>query len=69
MEPPTLLALDLELRTEDERLVHGWRAEQLEACGLPAPLARRYADVVDWHDLAVLVERGCPPELALRILR
>jgi DNA-binding NarL/FixJ family response regulator len=33
----------------------------IEAC--PA------ADHVDWHQVAKLVQRGCPPQLALRIVR
>jgi len=28
-----------------------------------------YADLVDWHALAELVERGCSPGLALEIVR
>jgi hypothetical protein len=25
--------------------------------------------IVDWHALAGLIDRGCPPELALEIVR
>jgi hypothetical protein len=49
--------------------VRAWRAEQLRRLGLPQRLADTFADVVDWHALAGLVERGCPPELALEIVR
>jgi hypothetical protein len=49
--------------------VRAWRAEQLWRLGLPQRLADTFADVVDWHALAGLVERGCPPELALEIVR
>jgi hypothetical protein len=28
-------------------------------------LAEHFADAVDWHDLAALVDRGCPIGLAL----
>jgi hypothetical protein len=28
-----------------------------------------FADLVDWHAIAELVERGCPPRLALEIAR
>jgi hypothetical protein len=28
-----------------------------------------YADHIDWHQVARLVRRGCPPRLALRIVR
>jgi hypothetical protein len=50
--------------------VTAWRREQLVAGGFPFPLAvalsrdTRY----DLHDLLRLVERGCPPRLAARIL-
>jgi hypothetical protein len=27
------------------------------------------ADHVNWHQVAKLVQRGCPPRLALRIVR
>jgi len=39
------------------------------ADSLPRSLAERFADLVDWHALAELVERGCPAELALEIVR
>jgi hypothetical protein len=55
-------------RNED-LLVREWRALQLERLGLSRLLASRFAHVVDWHQVAELVERGCPPELALRIVR
>ncbi len=35
------------------------------ACGL----AEAYADHLDWHQIAELLQRGCPPRLALRIVR
>lgn len=56
-------------REVEERLVHAWRAEQLQSLGLPHRLAERFADRIDWHAVAVLVERGCPAELALEIVR
>jgi len=31
-------------------------------------LAEAYADRLDWHQVARLVQHGCPPELALRIV-
>jgi hypothetical protein len=46
-----------------------WRAEQLHRLGLSWLLARVFAAVVDWHEFANLVERGCSPELALEIVR
>jgi hypothetical protein len=53
----------------DESPVHNWRVSQLERLGLSGPLAEIYADRIDWHQVARLVERGCPPWLALRIVR
>jgi hypothetical protein len=37
--------------------------------GIPGPLAEIYADRIDWHQVARLVQHGCPPRLALRIVR
>ena len=51
----------------DERSVHNWRVFQLMRLGVSEPLAEIYADRIDWHQIARLVRRGCPPQLALRI--
>lgn len=50
--------------------VAGWRREQLARAGFPLPLARRLGRqrTTDLHALIELVERGCPPQLAVRIL-
>jgi hypothetical protein len=53
----------------DDQPVHNWRAAQLKRLGIPEPLAEAYADHLDWHQIAHLVNRGCPPQLALRIIR
>jgi hypothetical protein len=47
-----------------------WRREQLVDSGFPLPLAAGVANDTryDLHALIVLVERGCRPELAVRIL-
>jgi hypothetical protein len=47
-----------------------WRREQLVRSGFPLPLAARVArdSRFDLHALIELVERGCPVELAVRIL-
>jgi hypothetical protein len=47
-----------------------WRRRQLVEAGFPGALARRVADEpsYDLHALIELVERGCPPALAVRIL-
>ncbi len=59
---------DIELPNDEELLVHEWRVEQLQSLGLKATLAEKFAALVDWHDIAALVERGCPPELAVEIV-
>ena len=57
------------LHPPDEDLV-GWRRDRLEAAGF----AREPADAmardrtIDLHALLELVDRGCPPRLAVRIL-
>ena len=50
--------------------VAAWRREQLAASGFPLPLAAAVASDpgFDIHALIELVERGCPPDLAARIL-
>jgi hypothetical protein len=50
--------------------VERWRREQLVHTGFAPPLAVRLATDrrYDLHALIELVERGCPPELAVRIL-
>jgi hypothetical protein len=59
----------LEYETELERIEH-WRAEALERAGYDpssaAMLAMRHE--VDLHSAIELLERGCTPDLALRIL-
>jgi hypothetical protein len=47
-----------------------WRRERLVQAGAPPPLATRLAhdEHYDLHALIELLERGCPPELAARIL-
>ena len=53
----------------DDLLVHTWRVARLTWLGIPRSLAEAYADHLDWHQVARLVQRGCPPRLALRIVR
>jgi hypothetical protein len=70
MEP--ILISDAEFAddtTDEELVVHAWCAEQLGRLGLPRVLAETFAGLVDWHEIAGLVARGCPPELALEIVR
>ncbi len=63
------------MRTEtpqDRRASHVviWRREQLAQWGFPPPLAAGLAEDprYDLHALIELAERGCAPELAVRIL-
>jgi hypothetical protein len=50
--------------------VRDWRRHVLAQAGFAPPLAAQLAAAseVDLHDLLRLVDRGCPPELAARIL-
>jgi hypothetical protein len=63
----------MQTRTTSERgaeEVVRWRRERLVESGFPLPLAARLAKNAgyDLHALIELVERDCPPELAVRIL-
>ena len=55
--------------TETER-IQSWRAEELERAGYEPRAASRIAarQDVDLHTATELLERGCSPELALKIL-
>ena len=50
--------------------VTSWRRDRLVEAGFSLPLASRLAGDprYDLHALIELVEQGCPPQLALRIL-
>jgi hypothetical protein len=50
--------------------VTSWRRDRLVEAGFALPLASRLARDrrYDLHALIELVEYGCPPEIALRIL-
>ena len=58
------------LERSDEREVVAWRRRQLVEAGFEQPLAAALAGDcrMDLHAILELVERGCPPELAARIL-
>jgi hypothetical protein len=63
----------METRVEhelDAQEVVSWRRDQLVHAGVTMRLAARLArdPRYDLHALIGLVERGCPPELAARIL-
>ena len=66
MEEPT----EIEIEKESEEIrVYTWRVEQLGKLGLSTLIADAVANLVDWHEVARLVQKGCPPELALEIAR
>jgi len=73
MERESLIAQVLEAaqdpQTEEEHLVLEWRVEQLELLGVSRIKAGLFAGLVDWHEIAELVGRGCAPDLALEIVR
>lgn len=48
--------------------VHAWRVSRLTRLGLARPVAEVIADQVDWHEVARLVQRGCPAPLAVAIV-
>lgn len=62
-------AVDEILESELER-VERWRAETLERAGYAPEHAGELAarQDVDLHDAIELLERGCPPDVAVRIL-
>lgn len=66
---PTLMLADDPVEESEDQLIRNWRTEQLLRLGLPRVLAESFAERVDWHAVAALVERGCAPELALEIVR
>ena len=66
MEPPIS---GNDVISRDDVLVHNWRVSRLTRLGIPGPVAEIYADRIDWHQVARLVQQGCPPRLALRIVR
>jgi hypothetical protein len=63
-------AVDEYIETELER-VERWRAEALMRAGLDERSAIELAarQDVDLHRAIEMLEHGCPPDLALRILR
>ena len=69
MEPTFWAADAVDGEQGEHVIVHAWRAEQLLRLGLPRQVAEAFADFVDWREVARLVDRGCPVELALEIVR
>jgi hypothetical protein len=63
-------ATELQIVETEAEKVERWRAEALEKVGYDLVSALQLAarPDVDLHRAVNLVESGCPPELALRIL-
>jgi hypothetical protein len=59
----------LDLVDEHTLVIRRWRAEQLRRLGMSWWRAYAVAPLVDWHDVANLVARGCSTELAVEIVR
>ena len=68
VEVDELDGVEIQESDEDAR-VYAWRVERLSYLGLSNLVASAVAPLVDWHEIARLVERGCSPELALEIVR
>ena len=53
----------------EQHAIVSWRRDQLLAAGFPLPIAAEIAGdaAYDLHAVIELVERGCPPRLAVRI--
>jgi hypothetical protein len=62
-------AEDVQIQTETER-IEQWRTHELERAGYSPEAALELAvrQDVDLHLAVELVENGCAPEIALRIL-
>jgi hypothetical protein len=71
MEPITILDLEaaLDQVSTDGLLVHDWRADQLCRVGVPRGLAETVAGRDDWREIARVIRHGCPPALAVEIVR
>jgi hypothetical protein len=55
---------------QESQTVVNWRRRELIHTGFPRPLAAKVArdERYDLHELIELVQLGCPPALAVRIL-
>lgn len=61
--------VELAVETESER-IYRWRTQELERAGygIDAALELAGRTDIDLHFAVELLERGCPPAIALRIL-
>jgi len=67
MEPISTYDGDVDDFPGEELLLQAWRRTQLRRLGVSHVVAQRYAEYVDWHEVAALIERDCPPDLAVVI--
>jgi hypothetical protein len=65
-----MTTVEPQVRPTEQELVEAWRAEALERAGYPEAAAAEIAmrHDVDLHRAVELLEQGCSPELALKIL-
>jgi hypothetical protein len=66
---PALATPRHEAIDDDDLIVHERRVTRLTRPGISWSLAQAAAGHVTWHQVARLVRRGCPPRLALQIVR
>ncbi len=67
----TMAAIETQIEQESEQArIERWRAEELERAGFPTDVAAELAaeHYVDLHRALDLIARGCPHDLAARIL-
>lgn len=55
--------------SRESEAVHAWRVGRLVSLGVAGAAAEAAADRVDWHEVAKLVQQGCPAALALAIVQ
>jgi hypothetical protein len=69
MSRHTAVAAPREDADKEAGAVHAWRVRQLTRLGLASPVAEAVADKIDWHEVARLVQLGCPAALAVTIVQ
>ena len=69
-EEDPMSATEIQISDTEFEKVQRWRIEALERAGYDSTSAALLAERagVDVHTAAALIDRGCAPELALRIL-
>lgn len=63
--------VETNLTQTEQELVEAWRAAELERAGYPPDVAAELAvrPDVDLHLAVDLIQKGCTPDVAVRILR